>query len=234
MCSSEERLSQRLSMFNPKPRFSASFESKTDANDARPVSCPRGSERMGSPSSVLMGVCGPEVVQTEVMDEGVQEVERRVGVGQFESSNVKDMGDEGIGVTGDEKEKSFCKLSIEKRRLFILRSVVTVGIGEPALSRASSCRGSLSYIDKRQDKQSVADEADTKLLCVGDEVEAKQVGSDSETWVDSSREEIEEQDLRDGEINSWERILEPRRDTEGVGGGGGGNAFVIVGVTMSE
>lgn len=48
----------------------------------------------------------------------------------------------------------------------------------------------------------------------------------------SLREELEERDLRDGEINSWDRILEPRRDTEGVGGRG--DIFGIVAVTMSE
>jgi len=52
---------------------------------------------------------------------------------------------------------------------------------------------------------------------VGDETEAKKAGSDGEAWVGSSREEMEERDLRDGEMNNWERILEPRRDTEGVG-----------------
>jgi len=123
-----------------------------------------------------VGVCGPEVVQTDV-DEGVQEVERRVGVVQFDSSKVRDMGEEAVEEAGDEKEKSFCKLSIEKRRLFIfLRSVVAVGVREPALSRASSCKG--SEIDERQDRWSVADEAETKLLCVGDGVEAKKSGSD--------------------------------------------------------
>lgn len=43
---------------------------------------------------------------------------------------------------------------------------------------------------------------------------------------------MEERDLRDGEINSWESILEPRRDTEGVGGRG--DVFDIVAVIMSE
>lgn len=52
---------------------------------------------------------------------------------------------------------------------------------------------------------------------MGDEAEAKKAGSDGEAWVGSSREEMEERDLRDGEMNNWERILEPRRDTEGVG-----------------
>jgi len=57
--SSEEPLSEKLSMLNPTPRFSISLGPET------------------GPSSVYMGVCGPEVVE---MDEGVQEVERRVGV----------------------------------------------------------------------------------------------------------------------------------------------------------
>jgi len=43
---------------------------------------------------------------------------------------------------------------------------------------------------------------------------------------------MEERDLRDGERNSWESILEPRRDTAGVGGRG--NVFGMVAVTMSE
>jgi hypothetical protein len=80
-------------------------------------------------------------VQTDVTDEGVQEVERRIGVVQLESSKFRDMGEEGVG---DEKEKSLCKLRIEKRRFLVLESVVAVGVGEPALSRASSCRGSFS------------------------------------------------------------------------------------------
>jgi len=71
----------------------------------------------------------------------VQDVERRIGAVQLESSRFRDVGEEGVG---DEKEKSLCKLRIEKRRFFDLRSVVAVGVGEPALSRASSCRGSFS------------------------------------------------------------------------------------------
>jgi len=43
---------------------------------------------------------------------------------------------------------------------------------------------------------------------------------------------MEERDLRDGEMNNWDRILEPRRDREGVGGRG--EVFDIGGVTMSE
>jgi len=43
---------------------------------------------------------------------------------------------------------------------------------------------------------------------------------------------MEERDLSDGEINSWERILEPRRDTEGVGGRA--NVFGIVAGIVSE
>lgn len=137
VCSSEETLSEKSSMPNPKPRFSTSFEPKTDANDAEFVSFPRES----GPSSIYVGVSGPEVVQTDVTDEGVQEVERRVGVVQLESSKFRDMGEEGVG---DEKEKSLCKLRIEKRRFLVLGSVVAVGVGEPAISRASSCRGSFS------------------------------------------------------------------------------------------
>ena len=133
VCSSEEPLSEKSSMLNPKPKFSTSFEPKTGAN-AEFVSFPRESE----PSSIYVGVCGPEVVQT---DEGVQDVERRIGVVQLESSKFRDMGEEGVG---DEKEKSLCKLRIEKRRFFDLGSVVAVGVGEPVLSRASSCRGSFS------------------------------------------------------------------------------------------
>ena len=79
-------------------------------------------------------------MQTDVTDEGVQEAERRVGVVQLESSKVRDMDEEGMAV--DEKEKSFCKLRMEKRRLFILVLVVAVDTGEPALRRASSCRSS--------------------------------------------------------------------------------------------
>jgi len=135
--SSEEPLSEKSSMLNPKPRFSTSFECKTDANDVEFVSFPRES----GPSSIYVGVCGPEVVQTDVTDEGVQEVERRIGVVQLESSKFRDMGEEGVG---DEKEKILCKLRIEKRRLFVLGSVVAVGVCEPVLSRASSCRGSFS------------------------------------------------------------------------------------------
>lgn len=134
--SSEESLSENLSMLNPKPKFSTSFEPKIDPNDAGFVSLSRES----GPSSVYMGVCGTEVVQADVTDEGVQEVERRVGVVQLESSKFKDVGEEGVG---DEKEKSLCRLRIEKRRFFLLTSVV-VGIGEAVLSRASSCRGSFS------------------------------------------------------------------------------------------
>jgi len=67
---------------------------------------------------------------------------------------------------------------------------------------------------------------------VGDEGIGEKNGSGWETWVGSSSEETEERDLRDGEINSWERILEPRRDTEGVGGRGG--VFDTAAVTMSE
>jgi len=137
VCSSEEPLSEKSSMLNPKPRFSISFEPKTGANDAEFVSFPRESE----PSSIYVGVCGPEVVQTDVTDEGVQDVERRIGAVQLESSKFRDMGEEGVG---DEKEKSLCKLRIEKRRFFDLRSVVAVGVGEPVLSRVSSCRGSFS------------------------------------------------------------------------------------------
>ena len=142
VCSSEERPAQILSMSNPKPRFSTSFESKT-VSGAGLGSCPRESRCMGRCSSTFVGVCGPEVVQTDVTDEGVQEVERRVGVVQLESSKVKDMGEEGVGAE-DEKEKILCKLSIEKRRFFVLRLIVAVGIGELALSRASSCRRSFS------------------------------------------------------------------------------------------
>jgi len=142
--SSEELLAQKLSMLNPKPRFSTSTESKTDANDAGMISCARESEGMDRPSSVFVGVCRLEVVQTDVTDEGVQEAERRVGVVQLESSKVKEMGEEDTEEAGDEKEKSFCKLRIEKRRPFLLRSVFTVGIGEPALRRISSCRDSFS------------------------------------------------------------------------------------------
>jgi len=58
VCSSEEPLSEKSSMLNPKPRFSTSFEPKTGANDAEFVSFPRESE----PSSIYVGVCGPEVV----------------------------------------------------------------------------------------------------------------------------------------------------------------------------
>ena len=90
-----------------------------------------------------MGVCGLEVVQTDVTDEGVQEVERRVGVVQVESSKVRDMGEGGVEA-GDEKEKSLCKLRIEKRRFFGLRLIIGVGIGEAALSRSSSCKDSFS------------------------------------------------------------------------------------------
>jgi len=61
--SSEEPLSEKLSVLNPKPRFNVSLVTETGSN--------------GGPSSEYMGVCGPEVVET---DEGVQEVERRVGV----------------------------------------------------------------------------------------------------------------------------------------------------------
>jgi hypothetical protein len=121
-------------MLNPNPRFSTSFEPKARANDAKFVSFPRESE----PSSVYVGVCGPEAVQT---DEGVQDVERRIGAVQLESSKFRDTGEDGVG---DEKEKSLCKLRIEKRRFFDLGSVVAVGVGEPVLSRASSCRGSFS------------------------------------------------------------------------------------------
>ena len=135
--SSEEPLSEKLSMLNPKPGFSTSFEPKTDANDAEFVSFPRES----GPSSIYVGVCGPEVVQTDVTDEGVQEVERRIGVVQLESSKFRDMGEEGVG---DEKEKSLCKLSIEKRRFLFFGSIVAVGVGEPVLRRISSCRGSFS------------------------------------------------------------------------------------------
>lgn len=141
--SSEELLAQKLSMLNPKPRFSTSTESKTDANDAGMISCARESEGMGRPSSVFVGVCRSEV-ETDVTDEGVQEAERRVGVVQLESSKVKEMGEEDTEEAGDEKEKSFCKLRIEKRRPFLLRSLFTVGIGEPALRRFSSCRDSFS------------------------------------------------------------------------------------------
>ena len=137
VCSSEEPLSEKSSMLNPKPRFSTSFEPKTGANDDEFVSFPRESK----PSSIYVGVCGPEVVQTDVTDEGVQDVERRIGVVQLESSKFRDIGEEGVG---DEKEKSLCKLRIEKRRFFDLESVVAVGLGEPALSRGSSCRGSFS------------------------------------------------------------------------------------------
>jgi len=66
---------------------------------------------------------------------------------------------------------------------------------------------------------------------VGDEGIGEKSGSGWETWVGSSSEETEERDLRGGEINSWERILEPRRDTEGVGGRG--DVFDTA-VTMSE
>jgi len=131
--SSEEPLSEKSSMLNPKPRFSTSFKPKTDANDAGFESFPRES----GPSSIYVDVCG---VQTDVTDEGVQEVERRVGVVQLESSKSRDMGEDGVG---DEK-KSLCKLRIEKRRFFLLGSVVAVGVGELGLSRASSCRGSFS------------------------------------------------------------------------------------------
>ena len=86
-------------------------------------------------------------------------------------------------------------------------------------------------MDERQDSWSVTDDADTKLLCVGDEGIEEKTGSCRVTWVGSSSEEIEERDLRDGEINSWDRILEPRRDTEGVGGRG---VFDTVAVTVSE
>jgi len=134
VCSSEEPLSEKSSMLNPKPRFSTSFEPKTGANDAEYVAFPRESE----PPSIYVGVCGPEVVQTDVTDEGVQDVERRIGA---ESSKFRDMGGEGVG---DEKEKSLCKLRIEKRRFLDLGSVVAVSVGEPVLSRASSCRGSFS------------------------------------------------------------------------------------------
>jgi len=58
VCSSEEPLSEKSSMLNPKLRFSTSFEPKTGANEAEPVSFPRESE----PSSIYVGVCGPEVV----------------------------------------------------------------------------------------------------------------------------------------------------------------------------
>lgn len=137
VCSSEEPLSQKLSTLNPKPRFSTSSKSKIV------VSCPRESGCMDRPSSIFADVCG--LVQTDVMDEGVQEVERRVGVVQVESSKVKDMGEAGDGEAGDEKEKSLCKLRIEKRRYFVfLKSVVAVGTGEPALSRASSFRDPFS------------------------------------------------------------------------------------------
>lgn len=137
VCSSEDPRSEKSSMLNPNPRFSTSFEPKTCANDAKFVSFPRESE----PSSVYVGVCGPEVVQTDVTDEGVQDVERRIGAVQLESSKFRDTGEEGVG---DEKEKSLCKLRIEKRRFLDLGSVVAVGVGEPVLSRASSCRGSFS------------------------------------------------------------------------------------------
>jgi len=137
VCSSEEPLSEKSSRLNPKPRFSTSFEPKTGANDAELVSFLRESV----PSSIYVGVCGPEVVQTDVTDEGVQDAERRIGAVQPESSKFRDFGEEGVG---DEKEKSLCKLRIEKRRFFDLGSVVAVGVGEPALSRASSCRGSFS------------------------------------------------------------------------------------------
>jgi len=62
---------------------------------------------------------------------------------------------------------------------------------------------------------------------VGDEGIGEKTGS----GVGSSSEEMEERDLRDGEINRWERILEPRRDTEGVGGR---DVFDTVAVTVSE
>jgi len=137
VCSSEEPLSEKSSMLNPKPRFSTPFEPETGANDAEFASFPRESE----PSSIYVGVCGPEVVQTDVTDEGVQDVERRIGAVQLESSKFRDTGEEGVG---DEKEKSLCKLRIEKRRFLDLGSVVAVGVGEPVLSRASSCIGSLS------------------------------------------------------------------------------------------
>ena len=39
VCSSEEPVSQRLSMLNPKPRLGASFGPKTDANDTGLESC---------------------------------------------------------------------------------------------------------------------------------------------------------------------------------------------------
>ena len=67
---------------------------------------------------------------------------------------------------------------------------------------------------------------------MGDEGVGEKTGSGWETWVRSSSEETEERDLSDGEINSWERILEPRRDTEGVGGRG--DVLDTVAVTMSE
>jgi len=94
--SSEERLVQKLSMLSPKPRFSTASESKMDANDAGLVSFPR----VGKPSSVFVGVSRPDVVQTDVTDEGVQEAERRVGVVQLESSKDRE---ECVEEVGDEK-----------------------------------------------------------------------------------------------------------------------------------
>ena len=67
---------------------------------------------------------------------------------------------------------------------------------------------------------------------MGDEGIGEKTGSGSETWVGSLSEEMEERDLRDGKINRWGRILEPRRDTEGVEGRG--DVFDTVAVTMSE
>jgi hypothetical protein len=58
-----------------------------------------------------VGVCGPEVVQMDVTDEGVQgvqEVERRVGVVQFESSKFRDMGEEGVGESKATKRRKVC------------------------------------------------------------------------------------------------------------------------------
>ena len=110
VCSSEEPLSKKSSMLNPKPRFGTAFAPETGAYDAVFVFFPRESES----SSIYVGVCGLEVVQ---MDEGVQDVDLRIGVVQLESSKFKDMGEEGVG---DGKEKSLCKLRSEKRRFFDL------------------------------------------------------------------------------------------------------------------
>jgi hypothetical protein len=132
------------------------------------------------------------VVIEEVADGEKEAIDLGVGVARSASKGTEELA------CGDENEKSLGKFIIEKRRAPDL----VLGVGEVAWSRASSCAVAAHRDEGRE-------------ICEGGR-ERVSVGGE----IGSSKEVFEFRALREGagDVNSWERMSDPRRDTAGVRG----------------